>query len=159
MTKQSEGWIAISYDGLPEQARDGVDILFEIIYKVKSDEVTTEPFKITSRVARSEAYVEGDQIIDVRFAYEVDESIQIVNVSPNPWIDRALVEFYIPQAGRGNWEFYDVNGKLLHTRSGNYEAGFNTMEIDRKDVQTSGIVYMKLITDTSKTEYKMMLVN
>jgi hypothetical protein len=159
LANQSEGWIAISYDGLPEQTKDGDDVLFEIIYKLKSDEVEAEPFTMTSRVARSEAYVKGDEIIDVRFAYEVDESIQIVSVSPNPWIDRATIEFHIPQAGRGNWEFYDVNGKLIHARSGNYEAGINKMEVERKDIPASGIVYVKLITDTSTTEYKMMLVN
>ncbi len=159
LTKQSEGWIAISYEGSPQQAKEEEDVLFEIIYRMKTDKVNTEPFRMTSKVARSEAYVEGDQIIEVRMAYGVEESIQIVSVSPNPWIDRAVIEFYIPQAGKGDWEFYDVNGKVLHKLSDTYEAGFNTIEIGRKDIQASGIVYVRLITDQGLLKYKMIVID
>jgi len=159
LTRQSEGWIAISYDGLPQETKLGDDVLFEIIYKVKSDVIDAEPFTMTSSVAKSEAYVTGDQIIDVRFAYEVDESIQIVSISPNPWIDRATVQFHIPQSGRGNWEFYDVNGKVLYKKSDNYESGFNTIEINRKDIQVSGIIYVRLITDHGLSKYKMIVID
>jgi len=161
LTKQSQGWIAISYDGVPQLTKDGEDVLFEIIYKVKSDDeaLNAEPFRMTSRVTPLEAYISGDQILDVRMSYEQDESTQIVSVSPNPWIDKAMIEFFIPQAGKGQWEFYDVNGRVLHRKSDTYEAGYNSIEIERKDIQASGIVYVKLITDTHTTEYKMMLVD
>jgi len=126
---------------------------------VKSDEVIVEPFRMTSRVAKSEAYVKGDKVIGLSISYEVDESIQIVSVSPNPWVDRVTIKFYIPQAGTGNWEFYDVNGKILYKRSDNHKAGFNTIEIGRKDILASGIVYVRLITDQGLLKYKMIVID
>ncbi len=158
MRHQAEGWITLSYDGVPQNMEQNDDVLFDIIYKLKSTDVSAEPFTMTSKVTKTEAYVSGDQIVDVRMSYEVDESIAILSVSPNPWIDRATIEFNIPQAGNGQWEFYDVNGKVLHRMQGEYEAGNNTIVLERKDLNATGIVYVKLTTKTSITNYKMMLV-
>ena len=160
MAQQEEGWIAISYHEKGGKVRDvrSDEVLFEITYKV-IDQNVVQPFEMTSRVTPSEAYNSIYEIMDLDIEYRVDEDVQIVSVSPNPWIDRTTIEFYVPQAGKGRWEFYDINGKVLYTFRDRYTAGYHSMEMERSNIQATGIVYAKLITDTGIKEYKMMLIN
>jgi len=82
---------------------------------------------MTSKVTPQEAYRGYNDIVNIRVNYKQAQNLQIVNVSPNPWTERAEIEFFIPQKGQGVWEFYDVNGRSIYTKTEDYKPGVNTM--------------------------------
>ena len=69
-----------------------------------------------------------------------------------------FLEFNMAKQGQVRLEFYDVTGKIIHSKRGAYDRGEQKMTIKRTDLNTSGIVYVKMITDENISEYKMMVI-
>ena len=65
----------------------------------------------------------------------------------------------MPQAGSGRWDFFDVNGRLIHRKEDQYEQGTNTLVVTRDDLNTTGIIYIKYTTDYGVAEYKMIVLD
>jgi hypothetical protein len=158
MARQSEGWLTMSYHDLKARTVASSEAVFEIRYKAKEDLTTEGLFEMTSLVTPQEAY-RNNQIVNVDLRYVGTGQSEILTANPNPWIDESTIEFTMHQAGEVRWEFYDASGRMLYMNRDNYESGNNSMIIKRTDVKSSGIVYVKMITDTHTSEYKMILVN
>jgi hypothetical protein len=51
-----------------------------------------------------------------------------------------------------------VNGKILKELSKQYKAGLNNIEISKKELQASGILYYRLETNNHRAIRKMILI-
>ena len=157
--RQSEGWMTISYHDSKAQDVESSETLFEIVIRAKSDINVENAFTLTSKVTETEAYRGYNEVVDMKLESSIEELASILSVNPNPWIDQTDVSFTMPESGEGRWEFYDVNGRLIYTRTETYSIGDHKMVVKREDIRTSGIVYIKLVTDGGIAEYKMMVIN
>ena len=158
MASQTEGWVSMSYHDHKARTISQSDVVLEIRYRAKEDINTDGLFEMTSLVTPQEGY-RNNEIVNVELRYVKSGNAKITAVFPNPWIEQATIEFYMPETAEVRWEFYDVTGRLLYTNKDMYSAGDNTMLIKRNDIKASGIVYAKMTTDTHTSEYKMMLVD
>jgi len=156
--RQGEGWLTISYHNNEIQDMDIDDEIFEIVYRAKTSFKNENLFELTSKVTQAEAYRGYNEEVNFSISESIEELAAILNVSPNPWTDYATVYFKMAKAGKGRWEMYDVNGRLIYTKSENYAQGDQTLIVKRTDINVSGIVYIKLITDDTIAEYKMMVI-
>jgi len=154
-----EGWLTMNHHVTKAETKSSEDVLFEIVIRAKETVDLSGKFELSSAVTRTEAYVGAGEKTALRLDTRIDEETSIIAVTPNPWITSTEIEFHIPQAGKGIWEFYDVNGKLIHRKQEQYERGGKVMVLDRRDIEATGVIYVKLTTDQGVAEYKMILVD
>ena len=112
-------------------------------------------FSLSSRVTKSEAYRGYNEIVDFEFTKTAMAST-ILNVHPNPWVQQTSIQINILKAGNAEVSFYDLQGRLLHTIIKNFDRGSNTVVVQSDELDSQGVIYIKLKSKSGNAEYKMI---
>jgi len=159
LSQSESGSVAISY--VPELAETLTDgqLLFTVEVEAIVD-VNGDAVYLDSSVLQSEAYDESGMFLDLKMGDNVEQEFveDILGVSPNPLINEAKLKFTIVESGQVKFDFYDANGRLLHNIVNNYNAGENTIRLKKSEINTSGVVYVKMTTDKTILEYKIIVL-
>ena len=151
------GFMTVSYDG--ELPSGEAALWFEIVIEAQESLSTDQDlFNISSSQTRAEAYDADLNVMSVRMETQAQEKVSITSVTPNPFSKEAKLNFVIPESGEVRFEFYDVNGKLLGEKQGVFNAGANTLDLQRADFKTQGFVYLRMLTDQEIIEYRMLVL-
>lgn len=80
---------------------------------------------------------------------------------PNPFVNETKIDFYLPDAESVRFNIFDLNGKLVRTQEGDYSAGYNSITINRSDLNSSASVFLYRFetTNYSSPVKKMILVD
>lgn len=156
--KQDQGWVTFSYDDRQATEVDKNEEIFRIKVRAKQNCNSSDLFELSSKVTPLQAYRGYDEIIDLRLDNTVDETARILSINPNPWIQRSELEFEIAKKGRVDFEFYDVNGALITRHSADYDAGINTLNLERSQFNLRGLIYVKMMTQKTISEHKMIIL-
>ena len=158
MTKVDEGLFTLSYNDYQAISLSERGPVMQVVVLAQKDINTKDLFVITSDITKAEAYNANGKILDLRLSTGQSSLARITSVSPNPWRNETTIEITTPVDGNVRWEFYDVNGKLLYTTNQLYSAGVHNMQLLKENINASGIIYAKMITQTSISEYKMIVL-
>ena len=154
------GWLSISYHSITGEHVNSETPLFEISVIAKKDINTGSLFSLSSDVAKSESYGASQSIqgIELNNHSYVEGATRINSVNPNPWIEKANIQFDISFSGQVVWKFYDINGRLLFQDNRQYEQGAHSYEINKSRIDATGVIYIQLITERDIAEYKMLIL-
>ena len=150
------GLLSFSFDGDP-QSINSDEILFEIQVYAKTDFVS-EIFEMTSDLARSEAYDDSFQSLSLNMNNIESLTAEIISLYPNPFVKEAQLKFFLPKKGMVRFEFYDMNGKVLDIIEGEYEKGISQLQLLRTTLETTGVVYLRMLSDGDITEHRMIVL-
>ena len=154
-----EGIFSISYNDNTAITMDKEARLMEIEVIIHSDIYASELFNLTSELTQKQAYDKDGILLELNLQTTSGNSTtNIESVSPNPWQSSTTINFSVASDGNVEWEFYNVAGKLLHSVKKTYQAGSHSVRIHSSDINASGIIYAKLITESSIAEYKMIVL-
>ncbi len=132
--------------------------LFTIV--VRSDEAVDAQAIVSMKNDVNEFYSSGLDIASLRFVNR-NEALKAVlhqNV-PNPWTDRTIIEFEMVTDADYTFNFYDVDGRLLLSKSGYASKGVNTIEINKNEMSVnSGVIVYEFISGYRKLTKRMMLM-
>lgn len=107
----------------------------------------------------AEAYV-GDSFtiygIELRTGEET-LAYGLMQNEPNPFSENTSISFTIPQRDQVSLTVFDLAGKTVAQRTGTFEAGLNTIQLDRNELNTTGVLYYQ-IESGSFSETKKMIV-
>ncbi|NND05083.1 MAG: T9SS type A sorting domain-containing protein, partial [Saprospiraceae bacterium] len=76
---------------------------------------------------------------------------------PNPFEYNSVVGFSIPQSEEVNISMYDVQGRLLRNYQGTYGKGYHELEINRNELDVTGILYYRMTTKAFTATRKMII--
>jgi len=66
--------------------------------------------------------------------------------TPNPFNASTLINFNLPTAGAATLTVFDLDGKVLTSVKGDFEKGYNAIEINKSDLNTAGVLLYQLET-------------
>ena len=84
-------------------------------------------------------------------AYELFQNI------PNPFVEETMIGFNLPEAMNANITIYDELGRVIHRIRGDYGKGYNTIQLNRKDLPYSSLMYYQLEAGSFKATKKMII--
>ncbi len=157
------GLLTTSWHSEQKVSSNSSDILFSITFKANSKGSLGNSMLVTSDITKAEAYRLSD-ILDVNLKVrrngEVAESgiFELYQNEPNPFAKQTLVSFRLPQAGEAKLTIYDVTGKVLRVYHLEGIKGLNSFQINKADINASGILYYQLDAANNTATKKMIIV-
>jgi hypothetical protein len=142
-------------------AREG-EVLFTISMKAKTNGKLSEMIKLTSDVAKAEAYTGQDMEaakIEVNYNNaQGSETYSLRQNEPNPFRDETTIKYEVPQAGKVKFTVYDVSGKIMTVKNVDAAKGMNTLRLTRNEVKTIGMAYYTMEAGDFKATRHMIVV-
>ena len=84
----------------------------------------------------------------------LENGYALMQNKPNPFNDKTVITFSLPQDAKAVLKVYDLTGKTIKIISGEYTKGENTIELLKSELGTSGVLLYQIesgsFTDTKK---------
>lgn len=163
LTHLNEGMLTSSWNNTTTTVENG-EVLFTITFRAKNDVNLSEVVTISSQLTPAESYVGGD-VKDVTLVFKgsngqvLPGTFALYQNEPNPFKDITTIGFNLPVAQTATLNVFDVAGKMVKSVKIDGKAGFNKVELIRKDITTgSGMLNYQLSTETHSATKSMIIV-
>ena len=87
------------------------------------------------------------------------DDLRLYQNIPNPFQHATVVPFFINYNAHITCTVTDMNGKTVYVESGNYDKGYHEINIQKKQLPSSGIYYYHLQTDKNRVFRRMILID
>ena len=162
LNRVGQGAITTSWNHFEGISVDPETVLFTLIIEAKKAVALSEAMTINSSVTPAEAYNSQDQISDIALNFNSEavapNEFVLLQNRPNPFTDATAVGFHLPEATNITLTVFDVTGKVVHVRTGDFAKGYNEILIKKKELTASGVLYYQLDSETYTATKKMIHV-
>lgn len=158
-TFAADNALTTSFDGA-QQAE------FTLKFKAKKEGELSKLLGVSSRITTAEAYLVSDQStarLDVALRFNGKEGSTISGVGfelyqnqPNPFVNRTLVGFHLPEAATATLSVFDQSGRLVYRQKADFPKGYNTIPLEKALLNTTGALYYTLETATDSATKTMI---
>ncbi len=145
--------------GLVTLSWDNVSTVNEFEYTLslsaKKDGLLSEMLQVNSTLTPALAYTsEGkEKTVSLNFTKELDSFTLLQNV-PNPFKDKTIIPFNLPQQSTAKIVVMNTSGKTLKVIEGAFEKGYN--EVILSDLNATGLLYYRIETAFGTATGKMI---
>lgn len=88
---------------------------------------------------------------------KTDGIVELLQNSPNPFIEMTLLWFKLPAASQILLRIFDAKGKEVNFKTGLYQQGENHLVLHRADFQEPGFYTCRLETPFGTATRKLMM--
>lgn len=162
-----EGFITTSWHRTAEllapdrQPLSGADVLFTLVLAARGDANLSDVLHINSRQTVAEAYNNNDDLLEVNLAFGAETQatgIELYQNRPNPFREKALIGFYLPEDASIRLSIHDAGGRMIKMIRGEFGRGDHQLEINRSDMAGAGVLYYTLTSGTFTATRKMVIL-
>jgi hypothetical protein len=89
---------------------------------------------------------------------ETLSNFALSQVTPNPWHAQTQITFEMPKDGMVSFKVKDYTGKKVISTIDQYQAGMNTIQLNRSDIGQSGVYVYELRYEDKVITGKMILI-
>ncbi len=149
--------LLVSYDKVQGVEIKENDVLFAI--ELSSAQIV----KLTESI-KSEIYVDkhtGTEAIELKLEGAVENAFNefaVYQNTPNPFSDETSIAFELPSASEVSIQIFDNSGKVLFAKAGNFERGYNEITVAQSELETTGILYYQISTNSHIATRKMIVL-
>lgn len=88
-----------------------------------------------------------------------DQGLIVHQNRPNPFGNQTVIPFEIVQTERVELIVFDVSGKVLLKKTGDFNEGYNEWHLNRSEINGSGVIYYKIASESGTATRKMLLID
>ncbi|MCC6413987.1 MAG: T9SS type A sorting domain-containing protein, partial [Saprospiraceae bacterium] len=115
---------------------------------------------VSSSVTKAEAYGKDAERQSVALRFNGKEvrgvGFEVYQNQPNPWINRTVIGFHLPEADDVTLTVFDESGRQLYRQVGDFGKGYNAFTLDKELVNTTGLLYYQVSTSEESVTMKMI---
>lgn len=164
-THLEDGLLLVSYDG---QELRGSEELFQLEFTARKAGRLSDFLELNSAQLVAEAYrlpQSGEwsrHQVNLRFENEPALSTgghtALYQNQPNPFREYTQISFYLAEAADARLLIHDGSGRLLKEVAGKYAAGFHLIDLQKEEVDATGVLFYTLETDNFRETKKMVVI-
>jgi len=158
----SNGFITASWNSNQALELESKTEVMTITFIAKSAGNIESAFKIGSEITNAEAYNDANEVMNVRFEVKgsmSSEEFVLYQNTPNPFNDFTTISFDLPVTTQATLNIYDVTGKQIKVIKNTFEKGQHTIQINKNELGTSGLLYYNLQAGPYSATKKMVLID
>ncbi len=157
--RASEGLVSMSWNVVEPMNVKAGDVLFTLVFEASESGDLRGAFATSDVITRNEAYVGGEiETVELRVGNEESGLFALYQNEPNPFNDVTSISFTLPNRGEATLTIYDVQGRVEYTSTSTYEAGTNTVQIERSELGAAGVKYYTLKSGEYTATKKMIII-
>lgn len=150
----------------PVTISDG-EVLFTLTFRASRNGASlAEVLRAGSEITRAEAYDLDGNVMKVDFDFarapgntQDLQPFALYQNQPNPFNSGTTIGFRLPESGRANLRVYNISGRLVKTVIGNFEKGYNELQLRNSDLGEAGVYWYELETAKHSDRKKMILID
>jgi len=152
--------VSISYNTPNAITYTNDEVAFYITAEVDA-EVNLNNFEISTVGIDAQAYDVDMEIMKpvISNSASVEAGYALYQNTPNPFSGRTDISFNLPQTMEAELMIRDITGKVIYKQNGEFSKGMNTVNIQRDQLNTSGIYYYSIEAGNYTETRKMVLLN
>jgi hypothetical protein len=139
------------------------EVLYTLTIRAKADLKLSEVMTVNSRVTRAEAYDANEDLLEVNFRFDgnivAGGAFELYQNEPNPFRDMTIIGFNLPESSSAVLTVYDITGAVIKVVRGDYAKGYNTVHLNRSEIQGNGMLYYSLETATDRATKRMIMLD
>ena len=146
------------YPDASGQQATGNRQLFTIEFIAEKDGKLSELLSLSNRPTVIEAYAENGELMEVALTFTTPlstDKFELFQNQPNPFQDRTMIGFYLPEDSEVQLILRDETGRVLRTIKEERQAGYNTIQLEEAQL-TNGFIYYQLSTKFGTKAKKML---
>lgn len=134
--------------------------LFYLVFTVKQDAKLSKVLSLSSDITPAWTYDNAQQEYDTYIRFDTkDSDFLVAQNQPNPFSEYTDIVFELPVGTHVELTVYDNSGKLIYRQADKYESGYNTIRINKEQLNGSGVYYYKIKTDRNSETRKMLKID
>ena len=138
--------------------------LFELRFKAKRATDIASELQLSSKYTAASAF-NDDGAYNVALNVLTEDGLVINTASfelyqnqPNPFKVNTNISFNLPEASAATLRIMDISGKELSLIKGNFNRGYNEINLDLSSLKANGVMYFQLETATHAATKKMIVI-
>ncbi len=135
---------------------------FSITIRAKANAKLSDVLTVGSNLTTAEAYGADGEVMNVQLKFNTGkisgEEFMLYQNEPNPALDYTKIGFNLPQSDKGTLTVYDVSGRVLTVRSGDFNKGYNEVRLTKAELGVSGVLFYRLDTPDHSAIKKMIVL-
>jgi len=124
-----------------------------------------EEIQMNSTITSAELYESTQEAYGLELVHEFSSDIVTVegefklyqNV-PNPFANETTISFYLPKREQVTMRLIDITGKVVLSQTATYNKGENQIIVNSKEINTQGVLYYQLETESNIANMKMIVL-
>ena len=137
--------LAATWYSLPERHFTADEVLFEVVVRAKQGTMLSQSLSIGSELAPAVAKGREGGIHHLKLDYqqaEQERRLVVFQNAPNPFVEKTIVGFYVPEAGFTQMIVRDAHGKAVLRKSAYYDPGYQEWIVSQQDLKTKGLLFL-----------------
>ncbi len=156
-----QGNVTFSWNDVNAVNFEEGQVIATLVLVAKGSSDIAKSINVNSSITNAEAYTSGLDRMDIDFIIDGRSSNETFNVyqnKPNPFSDLTTVTFDLPTASDVKFVIYELTGKVISTSTKSYEAGTHNIEVNKDDINGSGIYYYQIKAGKYSATKKMVVI-
>ncbi len=157
-----EGLISTSWHASDLQWQDEGEPLFTLTFEALAPAKLSEVMTINGKITEAEAYTPDNQLLGVALNFTGEAAttrdFALYQNRPNPFRVSTAIGFVLPEQLDATITIYDVTGKVIQSIKGQYDKGYNEVNVEQSTLNTTGVLYYQLDSDTYTATRKMIVI-
>jgi len=152
-----EGLVSVSWNTI--ESLKGDESLFSLKLRAKKAGTLSESLSLSEEHLVAQSYYNG-MIGELQLVPKssVHGDVVLFQNRPNPWMESTSIQYYLPQDEEIELSIYSINGALVKKVSIESSKGLNEHEIERSELNKTGVFYYELKSSKSKQIKKMLIL-
>ncbi len=155
----SKGYLPVSWFNPTAIDIEDDAVLFTLIFESDANTTISDVISVNSDITKKEAYNSSLDKMNVELEFRnMDSDFELMQNRPNPFTNSTEITFNIPESSKYEFNIYDITGKLIYKTKGIAEKGLNSININKSEINTTGILYYTLSAGKYSATKKMVVI-
>ena len=159
LNRLAKGYLPLSWFNANAIDVEDEAVLFTLKFNTRANGNIANALTINSDITRTEAYDAESNKLNIALQYRnSDVSFELMQNRPNPFANTTQIAFNIPESTDYTLNIFDITGKVVYRISGKADKGFNAIEINKGQLNATGVLYYTLSAGQYSATKKMVVI-
>jgi subtilisin-like proprotein convertase family protein len=139
------------------------NVLFTWVFQVTEGGLLSEKIRLHSAITPAQSYLGSNMQIsgvelEFRSSISEREGYVLEQNQPNPFRDKTVVNYSIPESAEVKFTVFDISGRVLLVKKLDATAGWNQVEFNKDELSVPGVLIYQMESGDFISNRKMILI-